>query len=203
LVFAQQLFMITYLRGKLIQKNPAFAIIETAGGVAYYVFISLNTYSKLPSTDEVKLFTYFHVKEDTQALYGFADEEERELFEHLISVSGIGTSTAQMMLSALQPAEIKQAIVQENETLIKSIKGIGVKTAKLLILQLKDKLAKTTAIAESVAFAHNNFRDEALNALLALGIAKPMAQKALNKVLTANPQVSTVEALIKQALQFL
>lgn len=195
--------MITYLKGKLAQKTPAFVVIETAGGVAYRVFISLNTYSKLQGSDEVMIFTYFHVKEDIQALYGFADEDERELFEHLISVSGIGTSTAQMMLSALQPQEIKHAIVQENEDIIKSIKGIGVKTAKLLILQLKDKLAKTTSLLEIAATAHNNFRDEALNALLALGIAKPMAQKALNKVITANPNVSSIEALIKQALQVL
>lgn len=195
--------MITYLKGKIAQKNPAFIVIETAGGVAYRVFISLYTYSKLSNNEEVKIFTYFHVKEDIQALYGFADEEERELFEHLISVSGIGTSTAQMMLSALQPAEIRQAIVQENETLIKSIKGIGVKTAKLLILQLKDKLAKASPTLEITSNNNNNVREEALNALLALGIAKPMAQKALNKVLSHNPSINSIEALIKQALQVL
>ncbi|MBK8472700.1 MAG: Holliday junction branch migration protein RuvA [Sphingobacteriales bacterium] len=196
--------MIAYLKGVLVQKNPAFVLIETSGGVAYRVFISLNTYSKLPTVEgAVRLFTYFQVKEDAHTLYGFADEDERELFEHLISVSGIGSSTAQMMLSALQPNEIRQAIVQENESLIKSIKGIGVKTAKLLILQLKDKLAKTTVALDLPVVGHNNLRDEALNALLALGIAKPMAQKALNKVLTANPNIGSIEALIKQALQVL
>ncbi len=196
--------MIAYLKGVLVQKNPAFVLVETSGGVAYRVFISLNTYSKLPTVDRaVRLFTYFQVKEDAHTLYGFADEDERELFEHLISVSGIGSSTAQMMLSALQPNEIRQAIVQENESLIKSIKGIGVKTAKLLILQLKDKLAKTTVALDLPVVGHNNLRDEALNALLALGIAKPMAQKALNKVLTTNPNIGSIEALIKQALQVL
>lgn len=196
--------MIAYLKGVLVQKNPAFVLVETSGGVAYRVFISLNTYSKLPTVDgAVRLFTYFQVKEDAHTLYGFADEDERELFEHLISVSGIGSSTAQMMLSALQPNEIRQAIVQENESLIKSIKGIGVKTAKLLILQLKDKLAKTTVAVDLPVVGHNNLRDEALNALLALGIAKPMAQKALNKVLTTNPNIGSIEALIKQALQVL
>lgn len=196
--------MIAYLKGVLVQKNPAFVLIETSGGVAYRVFISLNTYSKLPTVEgAVRLFTYFQVKEDAHTLYGFADEDERELFEHLISVSGIGSSTAQMMLSALQPNEIRQAIVQENESLIKSIKGIGVKTAKLLILQLKDKLAKTTVALDLPVVGHNNLRDEALNALLALGIAKPMAQKALNKVLTTNPNIGSIEALIKQALQVL
>jgi len=196
--------MIAYLKGVLVQKNPAFVLIETSGGVAYRVFISLNTYSKLPTVEgAVRLFTYFQVKEDAHTLYGFADEDERELFEHLISVSGIGSSTAQMMLSALQPNEIRQAIVQENESLIKSIKGIGVKTAKLLILQLKDKLAKTIVALDLPVVGHNNLRDEALNALLALGIAKPMAQKALNKVLTANPNIGSIEALIKQALQVL
>lgn len=196
--------MIAYLKGVLVQKNPAFVLVETSGGVAYRVFISLNTYSKLPTVDgAVRLFTYFQVKEDAHTLYGFADEDERELFEHLISVSGIGSSTAQMVLSALQPNEIRQAIVQENESLIKSIKGIGVKTAKLLILQLKDKLAKTTVALDLPVVGHNNLRDEALNALLALGIAKPMAQKALNKVLTTNPNIGSIEALIKQALQVL
>ena len=195
--------MFAYIKGKLVQKSPAAAIVETAGGVAYHLNISLYTYSKIQTADNLKLFTHFHVKEDAHTLYGFADEEERELFAHLISVSGIGPSTAQMMLSALNPAEVKQAIVQENETLIRSIKGIGTKTAKLLILELKDKLAKITPILPEIGNTHNKYREEALNALLSLGIAKPVAQKALNKVIQEQPDIATIEALIKKTLQVL
>lgn len=199
--------MIAYLKGTFVHKSPANLIVETAGGVAYMVHISLHTFSQIQQTTEGRIFTYLHIKEDAHALYGFAQEDEKELFLHLISISGIGPSTAQVMLSSLNPAEIKQAIVQENENLIRSIKGIGQKTAKLIILELKDKLAKNTPIGElplSAGSGQNQaLRDEALNALLALGIAKPMAQKALNKVLTANPAINNIETLIKQALQVL
>ncbi len=196
--------MIAYLKGTFVQKNPTNFIVETASGVAYSVHISLHTFSQIQQATEGQIYTYLHIKEDSHTLYGFAQEDEKELFLYLISISGIGPSTAQVMLSSLNPSEIRQAIVQENENLIRSIKGIGQKTAKLIILELKDKLAKSTPPGDislpSNSVGHR-FRDEALNALLALGIAKPIAQKALNKVLTANPAINSIESLIKQALQ--
>ncbi len=193
--------MIAYVKGKLVLRTASYVIIETAGGIGYQIHISQHTYSQLP-TGDCKLYTYFHVKEDQQSLYGFADETEKTLFTQLISVSGVGPSTAQAMLSSATPQEIQLGILGEDVQLLKGIKGIGPKTAKRIILELKDKIAKGGTPTKVVG-AHNTYREEALTALLALGFAKPMAQKALNKVLKTKASIQTVEALIKEALKIL
>ena len=199
--------MIAYIKGKIVEKNPAYVVLETNSGVAYHLNISLHTYSSLPEGESCMLHTYFYVKEDAQTLYGFVEKNEKILFTQLISVSGIGPTTAQLMLSSLNPQEIQQAIIQENETLIKSMKGIGPKTAKRVILELRDKLMKIdlgggqTKLQTSVA--QSTYKEEALNALLALGIAKHNAQKAIARVLRQDAEVKSVEELIKKALNMI
>ncbi len=194
--------MIAYVKGPITHKSATYVIIE-AGGIGYQINISLNTYDQIPHTGICQLHTYFHVKEDMQVLYGFAEASEKELFVHLISVSGIGPNTARIMLSSLKANEIRQAIVQENENLIKSVKGIGVKTAKRVILELKDKLSKGLDPTLNLAPSHNTYREEALKALLALGIGKPVAQKALNKLIKSKKPINSVESMIKEALKLL
>ncbi len=197
--------MIAYIKGQLTQKTPSYMVMETSNGVAYHVNISLYTYTQIQSLDNCKLFTHLHIKEDAHTLYGFVDETERELFLHLISVAGIGPATAQIMLSSLNPSEIQEAIITENENLIRTMKGVGPKTAKRVILELKDKLSKLPSIVSATDMVNSNsaFKEEALTALLTLGIAKPMAQKAIARVLRENPTVNSVETLLKQALQAL
>ncbi|OWY20538.1 Holliday junction branch migration protein RuvA [Sphingobacteriales bacterium UPWRP_1] len=199
--------MIAYIKGQLTQKTPAYVVIETAGGVGYHVNISLHTFSQIQHADTCKLHTHLHIKEDAHTLYGFADETEKNLFQHLISVSGIGPATAQIMLSSLNPAEIQEAIVTENEAIIRTMKGVGPKTAKRVILELKDKLTKLP-VAVLVADTAGSgpaaaMKEDALTALLSLGIAKPVAQRAIARVLREKADISSVELLIKQALQVL
>ena len=194
--------MIAYVKGPITHKSATYVIIE-AGGIGYHINISLNTYEQIPHTGICQLHTYFHVKEDIQMLYGFAEAGEKELFVHLISVSGIGPNTARIMLSSLKANEIRQAIVQENENLIKSVKGIGIKTAKRVILELKDKLSKGLDPTLNLTPSHNTYREEALKALLALGIGKPAAQKALNKLIKSKKPINSVESMIKEALKLL
>lgn len=200
--------MIAYLSGKLTYKSPTYVIVEN-GGFGFKVNISLNTYSNIQQVESVKLYTSLIVKNEGQSLsgyelYGFADETEKDLFEMLISVSGIGASTARIMLSAHKPDDIKQAIVLENEILIQSIKGIGPKTAKRVILELKDKVSKagvsTTATLTNTP--HNSAREEALYALIALGYQKAQVEKVLMKIIAENPG-SSVETLVKAALKSL
>lgn len=196
--------MIAYIKGKLTQKTPTEVLIETAAGLGYRVFISLNTYNKIAQQTEITLLTHFLVKEDSQTLYGFAEQDERSIFELLISVSGVGPSTARILLSTLSPAEVRQAIVSENIAALKSAKGIGPKAAKRLILELKDKILKGSG-AQSAAIAttltvDNTVREEALSALVALGFNKTTVQKALNRILKATPTIKDSSVLIKQAL---
>lgn len=194
--------MIAYIKGKLVAKTPTYVILETTGGVAYHIAVSLHTYGQMGTKVENKLFTYFHVKEDIQALYGFAEESERELFTHLISVSGIGPATAQVMLSSLSPQEIMEAIIAENINVLKSTKGVGPKTAKRIVLELKDKLSKKGgALLSNNTAIDNAIRDEGVQALVGLGINKPIAQKAIDKVLKTNKDINTLEQLIKEALK--
>ena len=193
--------MIAYVQGKVTFKSPAYFIIE-CGGIGYHVNISLNTYSQVQDKDSCKLYTYLHIKEDAHTLYGFADEAEKELFSHLISVSGIGPALGRMVLSSYAPAEISRAILNEDEGLIKSIKGIGPKSAKRIILELKDKLAKDIKAPEIISgSAGNTHRDEALTALIMLGFAKPVASKAVDEILKSEKDISSVEQLIKKALK--
>ena len=191
--------MISHLNGKLIEKNPTALIIE-CGGVGYEVKISLTTFSAIGSDESIKIFTQFIVREDAQLLFGFATKEERDIFNHLISVSGIGPNTAMIMLSSLSPEEIAHAIQVEDVRTIQSVKGIGIKTAQRVIIDLKDKMLKMTFSTENIFTQGNTNRFDALTALVSLGFDKKMVDKALDKISTGE---ETVEQLIKQALKIL
>lgn len=195
--------MIAFLKGKFVYKTPATVIVEV-NQIGYEVHISLNTYSQINALDEGLLHTYLHVKEDAMQLYGFADLQERSLFMHLISVSGVGTGTARVMLSGMKPEELRQSIVGANEAALERVKGIGNKTAKRIILELKDKLGKLgsgTQESGSLGVVQgNNTEQDALNALLSLGIARNAAMQAIQKSLKQQPQLN-VEELIKLALK--
>lgn len=193
--------MIAYIKGNISFKSPTYFEVET-GGVGYHINISLNTYSQLEKAENVKILTYLHIKEDSHTLYGFADEKERNLFKHLISVSGIGPNTARVVLSSMVPEEVQQAIISEDVLAFKKVKGIGPKTAKRIILDLKDKILKESG-ESAITFTpqNNTIRDEALSALVALGFPKVQIQKLLNKMLRENSDVTQVEELIKMALK--
>lgn len=191
--------MINHLRGRLIEKNPASIIVECSG-VGYFVNISLNTYSKLSSTEEVLILTHVQISEDSHTLYGFADDEERKLFRLLITVSGIGCNTARMMLSSMSVAEIETYILQDNVAKLKSIKGIGEKTAMRVILELKNKLKKEGHIP--LANSPLRIKDEAISALVTLGFTRNSIDKTIDTLLKTSPS-ATVEDLIKQALKAL
>jgi Holliday junction DNA helicase RuvA len=195
--------MISFLKGQLVELEPTHLIIEV-GGIGYRVNIPLSTFDAFKSQKEVQVLTHFHVKEDAQTLYGFHLPEERTVFLDLIGISGIGPSTAIGMLSAMNPNEIKSAIVAENVKQIQSIKGIGGKTAQRVILELKDKYKKDDLISEfnqASAVSNNSLRIEALSALVNLGFAKNSAEKVIDKILQANQENITLEQLIKQALK--
>jgi len=194
--------MYAYIDGKLTFKCPTYVVIE-AGGVGYHINISLNTYSALGDGERCKLFTWLHVKEDAHTLYGFAEEGERRLFLHLISISGIGPNTGRMMLSSITPDEIQSAIVNGNVSLIQRIKGIGPKSAQRIILELQDKLRKEGADALTVAPANKTTKDEALSALVMLGFPRNAAEKVLDQEIGRNATALTVEQLIKLALKSL
>ena len=192
--------MITYLRGNITQKTPTYIIVETAG-VGYLVHISLHTYSQIEKKDEAKILTHLNIKEDSHTLYGFAEETERSLFRHLISVSGVGPTTAQIMLSSLNPEELRAAIIGEQEQVFRAVKGIGPKMAKRIILDLKDKLIKDSGdLPLTFPSQNNTIREEALSALVALGFQKIAVQKALNHLLK-DQAIQNVEQLIKLALR--
>lgn len=198
--------MIAYLSGKITFKSPTHIYLET-GGIGYMVKISLNTYEKVQQLDQCILFTQLVVKNDGQSLggfdlYGFFEESEKDLFEKLISVSGVGAATARVMLSSFKPDEIKQAILTENEAMIQSIKGIGPKSAKRIILELKDKVGKLPETGTLLPTQNNRLKEEALFALVALGFSKPAAEKVVVKLIQSNPGQS-VEGLIKDALKLL
>ncbi len=191
--------MIGHLNGKLVEKNPTELIIE-CGGVGYEVKISLNTFSAIGSVEALKIFTKLIVREDAQILYGFSSKEEREMFNHLISVSGIGPNTAMIMLSSLVPDEIAHAIQVEDVATIQSIKGIGAKTAQRVIIDLKDKMLKIVFSSENIFNQNNTNRFDALTALVSLGFDKKSAEKAIDKIAVSD---ESVEILIKEALKIL
>ena len=191
--------MITHLEGKLVEKNPTNVVID-CHGVGYFVNISLNTYSALGSTDNVRLYTYLQIKEDAHTLYGFANKAEREVFVLLISVSGVGAGTARTMLSALTAAQVRSAIINGDVATIQSVKGIGAKTAQRVVLDLKDKMLKLQDLADEPNTTIHSNKEEALAALEVLGFVRKQAEKVLDKVLrTANNELS-VEELIKEGL---
>ena len=192
--------MFDYIEGKLVFRSPNYVVIDV-GGIGYHINISLNTFSRLGDLSVFKLFTWLHVKEDAHTLYGFADEGERRLFLHLISVSGIGANTARMMLSSITPEEIQEAIVAGHVSTIQRIKGIGPKSAQRLILELQDKLKKDgpgTLINVPVNYT---VKDEALSALVMLGFAKNIAEKVIDNEIKRQPESLNVEQLIKAALK--
>ena len=194
--------MITYIKGAISYKSPTYIVVE-AGGIGYHVNISLHTYGQIEKLEQVQILTYLHIKEDSHTLYGFAEETERKLFKHLISVSGVGTATAQVLLSAMTPDEARAAIIGEDVNAFKRVKGIGPKTAKRLILDLKDKLLKDSGDVPLTITpaADNTMRQEALSALVSLQVNRTQAQKVLNKILKEHPTTSSVEELIKLAFR--
>jgi len=191
--------MIAHLEGRMVEKSPTEVVID-CHGVGYSVHISLHTFSLLPDSENVKLFTFLQIKEDAHTLFGFVEKAERELFKLLLSVSGVGAGTARTMLSSLEPRQIIGYIGSGNMGAIQSIKGIGTKTAARVILDLKDKVLKLYDLEEVSVPGYNTNRDEALSALEVLGFNKKLAEKAIEKVLHATP-AANVETIIKQALK--
>jgi holliday junction DNA helicase RuvA len=192
--------MYAYLQGKFIDKTPAQVYVDV-NGVGYEVNISLNTYIHIQHLEQGKLFTHLQVKEDGHVLFGFFDKAEKEIFLLLISISGVGAATARMMLSSLKPEEVSRAIVQNNVKLLESVKGIGKKTAERLVLELKDKLSKQPINGTISPYLGNSLEQDALNALIALGISRQQAETSIQKIIIAEPSVSKLEDLIKKALK--
>jgi Holliday junction DNA helicase RuvA len=191
--------MYEFIKGNVAELNPAYTVIE-AGGIGYVVNVSLNTFAALEGKTEVMLYLHQVVREDAHLLYGFAKKSERELFRHLISVSGVGANTARVILSSLSADEISQAILQSDIDTLKRIKGIGLKTAQRIVVDLKDKLGKSTGEQDIFATLNNTVKQEALSALVMLGFAKSVAEKTIEQLLKQNPGY-TVESVIKHALK--
>jgi Holliday junction DNA helicase RuvA len=194
--------MIAFLRGDFIYKTPATVYIDVQG-VGYEVLISLNTYARIQHLDKGVLQTYLQVKEDGHTLYGFFEAAEQEMFIQLISVSGVGASTARMMLSSMKPGEIARAILQGDTRQLESIKGIGKKSAERIILELRDKVGKNSPESNNSTLINNTLEQDALNALIALGIARNAAEQAIKKVAHAGTGSDKVEDIIKKALKTL
>ena len=192
--------MIAFVNGRFVTKLPSQVVVDV-NGVGYELQISLNTYSSISNSENGKLYTYLHITENAQTLYGFFDNAEKELFLHLISISGVGAATARMMLSGLKPDEIVKAIVQNNTRQLESIKGIGRKTAERIVLELKDKLGRLQTNQTETPFSHNTVETDALNALISLGIQKNAAEAALKKVILSNSNNPSIEHIIKLALK--
>lgn len=195
--------MIAYIDGKLAYKDPTFVIVET-NGIGYQIKISLSTYSSLKEGERCRLLTYLHIKEDAHTLFGFAEPVEKKIFQDLISISGVGPTTALMVLSSLSPSEIQHAILSEDVRTIQSVKGIGGKTAQRIILELKDKMKKaslTGELKDNAVSTHNTVRNEALSALITLGIPKNIAEKNVDTILKREGDKISLEQLIKLALK--
>ena len=190
--------MITQITGRLIEKTPTYVVIE-CNGIGYKIHVSLQTYS-LVDGESCKLFTHLSVKEDSHTLYGFYNQDERHLFRNLISVSGVGPSTAQVILSTYNTDEIVSYITSADVAAIQHVKGIGAKTAHRIIIDLKDKVAKGMPTSDILFQKDNTIKEESLSALLALGFAKKGAEQKIDKVLKENPEITSVEDLVKMAL---
>jgi len=191
--------MIDYIKGKVTRLGPAFVLVENQG-IGYFLSISLSTFTKLDGKSDVMILVHEVIKEDSHQLFGFADNDEREIFRMLISVSGVGAGTARMMLSSLSPSEIEKAILSSEVSTLKGVKGIGLKTAQRIILDLKDKLGKQPGSGEIFSFTDNTKRDEALSALVMLGFGKNAVIKVLDSIIRVEKNLS-VEDLIKRALK--
>ena len=195
--------MIAYIEGKLTFKDPTFVIIET-NGIGYQIKISLTTFSNIKEMEKCRLHTYLHIKEDAHTLYGFNENTEKQTFLELISISGVGPGTALMVLSSLSAFELQNAIVTEDVKTIQSVKGIGLKTAQRIILELKDKFKKNSIGADNKILAtssYNTIKNEALSALVTLGIPKAAAEKNLESILKREKEELSLEQLIKLALK--
>jgi Holliday junction DNA helicase RuvA len=191
--------MITHIEGKLVEKNLTDVVID-CNGVGYLLHISLHTYSQIPDKEKLKLYTFLLVREDSHTLYGFSSIAEREVFKLLISVSGVGASTASTMLSSLTPKQVRDGIAVGDVALIQSIKGIGAKTAQRVILDLKDKILKVYDIDEVSVLKNNTSKEEALSALEVLGFIRKHSERIIDKIITNNPEAN-VETIIKEALK--
>lgn len=191
--------MIDYIRGPITRITPAFMVIET-GGVGYFLNISLTTFSKLEHKSEYKVLVHEVIREDAHQLFGFADEEERDIFRLLISVTGVGAGTARMVLSSLRSQEIEKAITTSDVNVLKSVKGIGLKTAQRIIVDLRDKVGKVSAGSEIFNVSDNTNKEQALSALVMLGFAKSAVIKVLDKI-TGEEKDLTVEDMIRKALK--
>jgi len=191
--------MITHIEGRLVEKNPTDVVID-CNGMGYFINISLHTYSEIPTSENVKLYTHLQVREDSHTLYGFSTMVEREIFRLLISVSGVGASIARTMLSSLSPEQVKEAIAYNDIATIQSVKGIGLKTAQRVVLDLKDKILKVYGIDEVSAIPSNTNKNEALSALETLGFTRKQADRVCDQIIEQDPNAS-VETIIKQALK--
>ena len=193
--------MYAYISGRIAEITPAYAIVDNHG-VGYFINITLNTFTAIGEQTEVRLYTHLQVLEDAHNLFGFYTVKERDMFELLISVSGVGCNTARLILSSLTVNELSTAIANEDTRTIQAVKGIGGKTAQRLIVDLKDKVKKTEYTEEVVGSVDNTLKNEALSALVILGFSKNAASKALDKLLKQSPDAS-VEVLIREALKLL
>lgn len=194
--------MIAFLKGKLVHKEPTFVIIEV-NGIGYHVSISLNTFSEIKDKENIQLSTYLQVREDAHILYGFSNKAEKSMFQNLIAVNGVGPNTAMVILSYLPPNELQQAITGEDVGALQAVKGIGGKTAQRIILELKDKLRKEP-VGETggiTGIRHNTMRNEALTALMTLGIGKAAAEKSIDTILKKSGNTVSLEELVKLALK--
>ena len=192
--------MIAYLKGNFNLVTPTYVYIDVQG-VGYEVFISLNTYAAIQGKTQGQLYTWLQVREDAHILYGFAEPSEKEIFLQLLGVNGVGAATARMMLSSMKPEEVTRAIIQGNARQLEAVKGIGKKTAERIILELRDKLGKQALDTNNSMPSGNTAEQDALNALLALGIARPAAEQALKKAINSHPASERVEDIIKSALK--
>ena len=191
--------MITHLKGKLVEKSPTNVVIEV-NGIGYWINISLTTFSQIPDNENIKLYTHLQIKEDSHSLFGFYSKKEREIFRLLISVSGVGTSTARTMLSSLDPQQVVEAISSNNVSIVQSVKGIGSKTAQRLIIELRDKILKIYDLDETYVNSNNTTREEALSALEVLGINKKSSERLVDNIIKENQDIS-VEEIIKETLK--
>jgi Holliday junction DNA helicase RuvA len=193
--------MYEFIEGEFVEKSPAHLIVKAAH-LAYYINISVYTYSELSQLASGRVYLHFVVREDAQLLYGFSSREEREMFRSLISVSGVGANTARLILSSLTPGEVSQAILAGNVTVLQGIKGIGAKSAQRIIVDLRDKIGKGAGIDDLIISQDNTTREEALSALVALGFPKKTVEKILTRILSEQPELS-VEEVVKAALKYM
>ncbi|MFW6219140.1 MAG: Holliday junction branch migration protein RuvA [Bacteroidota bacterium] len=193
--------MYEFILGKIAERTPAYMVLEV-NGIGYFINISLHTFSRVGDKNEIRLFIHEVVREDAHLLFGFADKRERDIFRLLISVSGVGSNTARLILSSLSPDEIEQAILSGNVNLLKSVKGIGLKSAQRLIVDLKDKIGKSKEGEEILIHQDNTIKEEALSALVTLGFAKGLVEKTLTKILAREGSKDmSVEDMVKVALK--